>query len=75
MKKVNFTINGRRFEVELEHDFALFVRDRLAESDIVSDRNNDTPKLLNAYLKALKENYDTEKQIEKLLVDISTETV
>jgi predicted DNA-binding transcriptional regulator YafY len=72
MKKISFTINGRRFEVELDNDFALYVLDRLSQSKIVDNRDNDVPKLLNAYLKALKENYDNQKQIEELLVDIST---
>jgi hypothetical protein len=72
MKKVCFAINGRRFEVELNDNFALYVLDKLSQSKIVDNRDNDVPKILNAYLKALKENYDNEKQIEKLLVDIST---
>ena len=72
MKKVSFTINGRRFEVELDSDFAFYVKDKLSQSEIVNDRDNDVPKLLNAYLKALKENYDNQRQIEELLVDIST---
>ena len=72
MKKVSFPINGRRFEVELDSDFALYVKDKLTQSKIVEDRDNNIPKLLNAYLKALKENYENQKQIEKLLVDIST---
>jgi len=72
MKKVSFPINGRRFEVELDNDFALYVKEKLAQSKIADDRNNDVPKLLNAYLKALKENYNNQKQIEELLVEIST---
>jgi len=72
MKKVSFAVNGRRFEVELDSNFALYVLDKLSQSRISNDRDNDVPKLLNAYLKALKENYDNQKQIEKLLVDIST---
>ena len=73
MRKVSFTINGRRFEVELEDKFALFVDSRLERAGIVNDRNNDTPKILNAYLQALKENFDNEKQIKELLVAFSTE--
>ena len=73
MRKVSFTINGRRFEVELEDRFALFVESRLERAGIANDRNNDTPKILNAYLQALKENFDNEKQIEELLVGFATE--
>ena len=71
MKKVTFPINGRRFEVELDNDFAFYVIDKLAQSKIDDDKDNDVPKLLNAYLKVVKENYDNEKQIERLLVEIS----
>jgi hypothetical protein len=73
MRKVSFTINGRRFEVELEDKFALFVENQLGRAGISNDRNNDTPKILNAYLQALKENFDNEKQIEELLVGFATE--
>jgi len=72
MKKITFIINGRRFEVELDSDFALYVTKKLSESKIDNDRNNDIPKFLNAYLQALKENYDNRKQTEELLVEIST---
>ncbi|NEW59920.1 hypothetical protein GSY74_01375, partial [Sulfurovum sp. bin170] len=71
MKKVSFTINGRRFEVELDSGFALYVIDKSAQNKMADDRDNDIPKLLNAYLTALKENYDNQKQIEELLVEIS----
>ena len=68
MQKVSFSINGKRYEVELENDFAIFVMEKLRESSILSDRDNDVPKLLNVYLKSLKENFDTEKEIEELLI-------
>ncbi len=72
MKKVAFSLGGRRFEMELESEFALYVEDDLTLNGIATDRDNELTKLLRAYLKALKQNYDNEKQIETLLVDILT---
>ena len=72
MKKVAFSLGGRRFEIELESEFALYVEDDLTLNGIATDRDNELTKLLRAYLKALKQNYDNEKQIETLLVDILT---
>ncbi len=68
MQKVSFSINGKRYEVELEDDFAMFVMEKLRENGISSDRDNNVPKLLNVYLKSLKENFDTAKEIEELLI-------
>jgi len=70
MKKVKFPINGKKYEVDLENDFAIFVMEQLSSSNISSEKNNDSVKLLNAYLKALKENYDIQKGLEQFLVDI-----
>ncbi len=68
MQKVSFSINGKRYEVELDNDFAIFVMEKLRESGISSDRDNNVPKLLNVYLQSLKENFDTQREIEKLLI-------
>ena len=71
MKKVEFSINGKKYQVELENGFAKFVTEQLIKSNIDSSKNNNVPKLLNAYLQALKANYDNEKRIKELLVEIS----
>jgi hypothetical protein len=70
MKKVKFPINGKKYEVDLENDFAIFVMEQLSNSNISSEKNNDSVKLLNAYLKALKENYDIQKGLKQFLMDI-----
>jgi hypothetical protein len=70
MKKVIFTLEGKRFEIELEHTFATYVENNLKEHGIVVDRNNEASKLLKAYLTVLKENYGTEEQIKILLNNI-----
>ncbi len=67
MKKVIFTIEGRRFEIELENDFADFVQENLKEQEIAQDRNNEASKFIKAYLSVLKENYEAGEQIKILL--------
>ena len=67
MKKVIFTIEGRRFEIELENAFADFVEANLKEQEIAQDRNNEASQFIKAYLNVLKENYEAGKQIKILL--------
>ena len=61
MKKISFSIGGRRFEMELDDDFAKYVLEQLAQNNIAHDRDNNTMKFLSAYLRALKENYNNKK--------------
>jgi len=67
MKKVIFTIEGRRFEIELEESFAIHVEENLKEQEIAQDRNNEASQFIKAYLNVLKENYEAGKQIKILL--------
>ena len=67
MKKVVFTLEGKRFEIELENDFADYVTASLRENDISPKRNNEVSKLIKAYLKAMQHNYETEEQIKILI--------
>jgi len=71
MKKIIFSFEGKRFEVELENSFADYVQQDLVENGIAFDRNNGASKLLQLYLKSLKQNFDTEKQIKILLNNVS----
>lgn len=71
MKKIIFTVGGRRFEVELEDNFAQYVSKDLSTNNIELDRDNEATKLLQVYLKALKHNYDTEEQIKILLSNVT----
>jgi len=68
MKKVVFSIAGRRFDVELEDAFAKYVKQDLFDNNIVSDRDNEPTKLLQLYLKAMKRNFDSEEQIRTFIV-------
>lgn len=71
MKKVTFSIGGKGFDIELENEFAEYARQELQKNGIAFDRNNDIIKLLNAYFSTLKKNYDTDKKIESMLLQIS----
>ena len=67
MKKVIFTIEGKRFEIELEKSFAEYVEENLKEQAIAQDRNNEASKFIKAYLNILKENYEAGEHIKILL--------
>jgi len=69
-KKVIFSIAGKRYEVDLDSDFAMFVIETQNKHNLTPDRDSNIPKLLNVYLHALKENYETQKEIEKLLLEL-----
>jgi len=75
MKKVAFSIEGKRLEVELEEGFANYLQDDLIRNSISFNQDNRASELLRLYLKALKQNYDNQKQIEELLSHISTFSV
>jgi hypothetical protein len=67
MKKVIFSIEGRRFEIELENDFADFVEANLKEQEIDQDRSNEVLEFIKAYLSLLKENYEAREHIKTIL--------
>jgi len=68
MKKVVFSIVGRRFDVELEDAFAQYIQQDLFDNNIVKDRDNEPSKFLQLYLKAMKRNFDNEEQIRTFMV-------
>ena len=68
MEKVIFSIVGRRFDVELDDAFAQYIKQDLFDNNIISDRDNEPTKLLQLYLKSMKKNFDTEKQIKTFMV-------
>jgi hypothetical protein len=69
MEKVVFSIAGRRFDVELEDEFAQYIKQDLFDNNITSDRDNEPTKLLQLYLKSMKRTYDQEEQIKTFMVD------
>jgi len=67
MKKVIFTLEGKRFEVELEDGFATYVTANLLEHDISSTSDNRVTQLIKLYLTAMKENYEMSEQLKILI--------
>ena len=65
-KKIGLHIGGRRFDVDVEDEFALFLEDEMAK-DFNIDGNNDLKKMLHAYVRKTHELFLQEKEIEKIL--------
>ncbi len=68
-KKIGLHIGGRRFDVDVDENFAPFL-EREMEKDFNIDGNNDLKKLLHAYVKKNHELYMQEKKIENILKKI-----
>jgi len=69
-KKIGLHINGRRFDVDVEDDFALFLQKEMAK-DFNIDGNNNLKKMLHAYVKKTHELYLQEKEIQEIYTTIS----
>ncbi len=67
MKKVVFTIASRRFEVDLDNDFADFLSKNLQENQVSLDEDNEISQLLQLYLKAVHKEYRAEEQIRTII--------
>jgi len=67
MKKIVFTIAGRRLEVDLEDDFASYISNDLLHNKVSLDRDNDISQLLQLYLKSMHKKFQSEEQIKTLL--------
>ena len=67
MKKIVFTIGGKRLEVDLEDDFANYLSNELQNNKVSLDKDNEVSKLLQLYLKSMYKEYNSEKQIKTLL--------
>ena len=70
MKRVVFTIGGRRLEVDLEDDFATYLAKDLRKSNVSLDKDNEISQLLQLYLKTLHKEYVADEQIKTLLNQI-----
>lgn len=65
-KKIGLNIGGRRFDVDLDDDFALFLQKNM-EQDFNVEGNNDIKVLLHAYVRKNHELYMQEKEINNLV--------
>ena len=65
-KKVSLTINGSRFDIELDDAFAHYLVQQM-QKDFNTDGNNDAKTLLYAYVRRNAELFKQEEEMEKLL--------
>ncbi|WP_294966980.1 hypothetical protein [Sulfurimonas sp.] len=65
-KKIGLHIGGRRFDVDVEDDFAPFLEEEMVK-DFNKKGNNDLKKMLHAYVKKTHELFLQEKEIERIL--------
>ncbi len=65
-KKITLTINGSRFDIDVDVTFANYLEKAMAK-DLNIDGNNSFKTLLQAYVRKNYELYEQEKQVNKLL--------
>ena len=65
-KKIGLHVGGRRFDVDVEEKFALFLEKEMAK-DFNIDGTNDLKILLQAYIRKNHELYLQNKKIDKML--------
>lgn len=64
--KVSLTLNAKRYDIDVEEDFARFLTSQM-EHDFVLEGNNDLRILLQAYVRKNFALYEQEKQIQQLI--------
>jgi hypothetical protein len=67
MKKISISISGKRYEVNLEDEFADFVINDMRSVGISQEMDNQPALLLKAYLKLAHKNSSYEDEIELLI--------
>ena len=65
-KKIGLHVGGRRFDVDVEEKFALFLEKEMAK-DFTIDGTNDLKILLQAYVRKNHELYLQNKKIDEIL--------
>ncbi|NPA59797.1 MAG: hypothetical protein GXO30_04960 [Epsilonproteobacteria bacterium] len=69
-KKIGLQIGGRRFDVDVEDKFAVFLEKQMLK-DFNKEGNNDLKKMLHAYVKKTHELYIQEQEIENILKKVT----
>ncbi len=71
-KKIGLHIGGRRFDVDVEEKFAIFLEKQM-QKDFNIEGNNDLKALLQAYVRKNHELYLQNQQIEEIVKKIEDE--
>lgn len=66
MTKLSLTLNAKRYDIDVEDDFARFLSGQMGEDFNVSG-NNDLKHLLQAYVRKSFALYEQERQISQLV--------
>jgi hypothetical protein len=64
-KKIGLHIGGRRFDVDVEEQFARFLEEEMAK-DFNTEGNNDIKVLLQGYVRKTYEIYKQKEKIEEI---------
>ncbi len=65
-KKIGLHVGGRRFDVDVEGDFALFLESQMSK-DFNIEGNNDLKQLLQAYVRKNHELFQQEQKIKEIM--------
>ncbi len=65
-KKISLTIGGKRFDLNIDDKFALFLHKQMS-LDLNVDGNNEVKKVLEAYVRKTYELYMKEQKVEEIL--------
>ena len=65
-KKISLTVNGSRFDIDLEDDFADYLNAKL-KRDFSMDSNNELKKLLQAYVRRSHDLFEQEKKASEMI--------
>ncbi|OYZ59214.1 MAG: hypothetical protein B7Y17_05720 [Sulfuricurvum sp. 24-42-5] len=69
--KVSLTLNAKRYDIDVEEDFAHFLTSHM-KHDFQIEGNNDLRALLQAYVRSNFALYTQEKEISALVEKIQT---
>lgn len=64
--KVTLTINAKRYDIDVEEDFARYLSEQMKQ-DFAYEGNNDLKLLLQAYVRKSFALYEQEKEISTLI--------
>ncbi len=71
-RKIGLHIGGRRFDVDVEERFAMFLEMQM-QKDFNMEGNNDLKALLQAYIRKNHELYLQNQEIEEILKKMESE--
>lgn len=69
MTKISLTINAKKYDIDVEDDFARFLVSQMVE-DFNLHGNNDIKLLLQAYVRKNFALYEQEKEIKSLIATL-----